>query len=74
MKKAKTGKCPICGRPSAAEHRPFCTQRCAEVDLNRWLGGVYVVEGKDGEALGEAADAENPAPVLELYPRKKDRL
>ncbi len=36
--------CPICGRPSAEETRPFCSRRCADVDLARWLGGVYRVE------------------------------
>jgi len=41
--------CPICGKPSVAEFRPFCTRRCANVDLNRWLGGVYVVPVKDEE-------------------------
>ncbi|MCW2248257.1 endogenous inhibitor of DNA gyrase (YacG/DUF329 family) [Azospirillum fermentarium] len=36
--------CPVCGRPAAAETRPFCSRRCADVDLARWLGGVYRVE------------------------------
>jgi uncharacterized protein len=38
--------CPICGRPSAADFRPFCSKRCADVDLHRWLGGRYVVPGE----------------------------
>ena len=41
--------CPICGKPSAPEFRPFCTRRCANVDLNRWLGGLYAVPVKDDE-------------------------
>jgi endogenous inhibitor of DNA gyrase (YacG/DUF329 family) len=41
---AGTGKCPICGRPTEAAYRPFCSKRCADVDLSRWLGGVYRVE------------------------------
>ncbi|HLI09980.1 MAG TPA: DNA gyrase inhibitor YacG [Alphaproteobacteria bacterium] len=36
--------CPICGKPSAAAYRPFCSKRCADIDLHRWLGGVYRVE------------------------------
>ena len=37
--------CPICGKPAAAtKHRPFCSPRCADVDLHRWLEGVYRVE------------------------------
>jgi hypothetical protein len=48
--KSPGGKpCPICGKPSVAEFRPFCTRRCANVDLNRWLGGVYAVPVKDEE-------------------------
>jgi endogenous inhibitor of DNA gyrase (YacG/DUF329 family) len=36
--------CPICGKPPTDVHRPFCSARCADVDLHRWLGGVYRVE------------------------------
>ncbi len=35
--------CPICGKPSVAAMQPFCSKRCADVDLSRWLGGVYAV-------------------------------
>jgi uncharacterized protein len=42
-------RCPICSRPAAAPFRPFCSKRCADVDLNRWLSGVYVVPGKEDE-------------------------
>jgi hypothetical protein len=38
--------CPICGKPAAAEARPFCSRRCADVDLGRWLGGGYRVPGR----------------------------
>jgi endogenous inhibitor of DNA gyrase (YacG/DUF329 family) len=43
---AATGRgkpCPICGRPSSVEMRPFCSKRCADIDLGRWLGGQYCV-------------------------------
>lgn len=33
--------CPICSRMSVVAFHPFCSKRCADVDLNRWLGGVY---------------------------------
>ena len=36
--------CPICGRPAEPSRRPFCSKRCADVDLSRWLGGVYRIE------------------------------
>ena len=46
-------KCPICGAPSVPKNRPFCSQRCANVDLNRWLSGSYAIplvedEDEDG--------------------------
>ncbi len=37
--------CPICGRPAEARHRPFCSVRCADADLGRWLTGQYRVPG-----------------------------
>ena len=37
-------KCPICGELSDENYRPFCSKRCADVDLNRWLSGVYKIE------------------------------
>lgn len=37
-------KCPICKKPSVFKFRPFCSKRCAEVDLARWLRGDYFVE------------------------------
>ncbi len=43
-------KCPICGRPPALAYRPFCSNRCADVDLQRWFTGAYavpVVENED---------------------------
>ena len=36
--------CPICGKPPVETFRPFCSARCSDVDLHRWLGGVYKVE------------------------------
>jgi hypothetical protein len=36
-------KCPICGRPAETDHRPFCSRRCADADLQNWFKGAYVV-------------------------------
>lgn len=38
---AKDPGCPICGKPGAEKLKPFCSKRCADVDLSRWLKGVY---------------------------------
>lgn len=41
--------CPGCGKPSARETYPFCSVRCKEIDLNRWLKGAYVIPARDDE-------------------------
>ena len=46
---APQGRCPICGKAVAQEFRPFCSRRCADVDLHRWLAGVYAVPVKEEE-------------------------
>ncbi len=48
--------CPVCGRSSDPALRPFCSQRCADVDLARWLGGVYRIETPEAPTvpLGDA--------------------
>ena len=51
-------KCPICGKPAVEAFRPFCSKRCADVDLNRWLTGVYVIPARDDEP---AIDHDNPS-------------
>ncbi|HLW91881.1 MAG TPA: DNA gyrase inhibitor YacG [Roseiarcus sp.] len=49
--------CPICGRPGAQRHRPFCTRRCADIDLHRWLVGAYVIasSGKKDDKVGSTS-------------------
>jgi uncharacterized protein len=49
MKETRRPACPICGEPVVTEFRPFCSRRCADVDLNRWLSGVYAVPGTEDE-------------------------
>jgi endogenous inhibitor of DNA gyrase (YacG/DUF329 family) len=39
------GVCAICGRPRDPRYDPFCSRRCADVDLHRWLKGGYVIPG-----------------------------
>jgi endogenous inhibitor of DNA gyrase (YacG/DUF329 family) len=54
---AKAKACAICGKPRDPNYDPFCSKRCADVDLHRWLSGVYVVPGgpaKPEEPEGEA--------------------
>ena len=39
------GKCPVCGRAVVHQFRPFCSRRCADIDLARWLRGAYAIPG-----------------------------
>ena len=50
--------CPICGKPAVHEFRPFCSKRCADIDLNRWFKGSYAVPviEEDASASGERED------------------
>ena len=56
--KPVTNKCPICGKPADAVLRPFCSKRCADVDLHRWLSGVYVVPVTEDEEEDERREDE----------------
>jgi uncharacterized protein len=42
-----TKRCPECGKPANPATLPFCSPRCRDVDLNRWLSGSYVIPGKE---------------------------
>lgn len=46
--------CPICGKPAVAAYRPFCSRRCADVDLGRWLTEGYRIPAETGD------EAEDP--------------
>jgi endogenous inhibitor of DNA gyrase (YacG/DUF329 family) len=41
--------CPICGKPPSPAERPFCSRRCADIDLHRWLSGAYAVPARPEE-------------------------
>ncbi len=57
---ARPGKCPICGKAAAEGFRPFCSRRCSDVDLNRWLTGNYAIPAaeEDDEAEQKAEEVE----------------
>ena len=58
MTETTTRKCPICGKAAVEKYRPFCSKRCADVDLNRWLTGSYVIPARDDEPLPDLGDDE----------------
>ncbi|MGG7564594.1 DNA gyrase inhibitor YacG [Rhodovulum sp. DZ06] len=39
--------CPMCKAPTDAKYRPFCSRRCADLDLSRWLRGSYRIETEE---------------------------
>jgi endogenous inhibitor of DNA gyrase (YacG/DUF329 family) len=43
----KSPDCAICGKPMSHKYKPFCSSRCATIDLGRWLGGGYIVPAND---------------------------
>ena len=57
--KIPVGACPICGKPAVVQHRPFCSHRCALIDLGRWLGGNYRVP------TGQGNEEEEDTPPLD---------
>ena len=48
--------CPICGAKTVAAYRPFCSKRCADIDLARWFNGGYAVPSQDPEDAEKAID------------------
>jgi hypothetical protein len=49
-------RCPICRKPAVLRFRPFCSKRCADVDLARWIGGEYRIPGEEKPGSGEEKD------------------
>lgn len=53
-------RCPICGKPTAPDCRPFCSRRCADVDLGRWLNESYRIPAETEEELEETPTEDLP--------------
>lgn len=57
-------RCPICGAPTEPGFRPFCSWRCADVDLSRWLRGGYAIpvaedDDEDGDRMGGGSSTDD---------------
>ena len=59
--------CPICGKTAQTGLAPFCSRRCADIDLGRWLKGGYVIPGPPQE---EAESGSNKPPEPDETPDK----
>lgn len=53
--------CPVCGKPRDTAFRPFCSRRCADLDLHRWLAGRYAIPAADDDEVDSAADGPSDA-------------
>ena len=53
-KKPAAKTCPICGKPAEKTNAPFCSKRCADIDLHRWLSGRYAIPAVEGESSTES--------------------
>jgi uncharacterized protein len=56
--------CPICARDTDEKYKPFCSRRCADIDLGKWLTGSYAIPA-------EAIDDENPVEEDPDTPRRQ---
>ena len=56
--------CPICNRPTETAFRPFCSKRCADIDLAKWLNGSYAIPSED---------PVEPEDMVEQSPDRPDR-
>ena len=52
--KAEPPGCPVCGKPLQTRFSPFCSRRCADIDLGRWLKGGYAIPGPPEEERGDS--------------------
>ena len=56
-RKTSAGRCPICGQARVEKFKPFCSKRCADADLARWLDNRYVIPGRE-TGMDEAGEEE----------------
>jgi endogenous inhibitor of DNA gyrase (YacG/DUF329 family) len=54
--------CPICGKPVEKRTKPFCSKRCADVDLHRWFSGSYAIPVAEDEEEDERRDDSGDGP------------
>ena len=52
--------CPVCAKETDPKYRPFCSRRCADIDLGRWLNESYVIPAAPNEEDDASSDDEVP--------------
>ena len=63
-------KCHICGKQTVLEYQPFCSKKCADIDLGRWLKGTYIVHTNEVPNPDDLSEVKIPM----LIQTKNDRL
>ena len=65
-------KCPTCGAPATRDSHPFCSKRCANIDLGRWFQGAYSIPAVDAadDSIVDA-DVSSKHKFVELEPNDK---
>lgn len=54
--------CPICTKPTEHAYRPFCSRRCADRDLGRWMTGSYAFPSTREEDAETAPEPQETTP------------
>ena len=52
--------CPICGSPAHERYRPFCSKRCADIDLGKWFTGAYAISSRSADEDEDDSSSETP--------------
>lgn len=61
LRLVKPAPCPLCGKPREEKYRPFCSKRCADIDMGRWLKEGYAIPGEEvPEEAGDEGRSEPP--------------
>ena len=61
LRLVKPAPCPLCGKERDEKYRPFCSKRCADVDMGRWLKGGYAIPTEEAaDDNGETGGSETP--------------
>lgn len=55
--------CPICRKPTDPKYRPFCSKRCADVDLAHWLRGSYAIPDDNAGSMPDEEDRDDTMPL-----------
>jgi len=66
--------CPICNKETSPDFRPFCSKRCADVDLAKWLGGGYAIPSNDPDDADELVEELEKAMEVGVSDPDKPRL